>query len=244
MRQGDQHVDGGDEQPDPVHPLHRRVGLTRKVYDQEDRSDDAAQEDEGLDADVAPECRQTSRTPVSHLHGGRAYCDQPEERPARLRPGDDNLDLLSPAVEIGLVTTDLDAMVGFYEDFLGLEPQGEIEFIGGTQRRYVLGGSVAQARHVHTPPPLPPAPGGGQGAGRGRLLVACRQAHRDAPKDEIGATTACSRLPYDDGNSSRAVEGPGPTKPRQPARPAPRRETSQVPPPGTMIGRGRQLSFV
>jgi catechol 2,3-dioxygenase-like lactoylglutathione lyase family enzyme len=30
-------------------------------------------------------------------------------------------ELLSPTVEIGLVTTDLDAMVAFYEDFLGLE---------------------------------------------------------------------------------------------------------------------------
>ncbi|PRC59175.1 extradiol dioxygenase, partial [Mycobacterium sp. ITM-2017-0098] len=52
------------------------------------------------------------------------------------------LDLLTPAIEVGLVTTDLDPMVAFYEGFLELEPQGEIEFDGGSQRRYSLGGSV------------------------------------------------------------------------------------------------------
>ena len=73
-----------------------------------------------------------------------------------------NLDLLSPAVEIGLVTTNLEAMIGFYEDFLGLEPQGEIAFVGGSQRRYVLGGSVVKLVTYDTPPPRPAAPGGGR----------------------------------------------------------------------------------
>jgi predicted enzyme related to lactoylglutathione lyase len=72
------------------------------------------------------------------------------------------LDLLSPAVEIGLVTTNLEAMVGFYEDFLGLEPQGEIAFVGGSQRRYVLGGSVVKLVTYDTPPPRPAVPGGGR----------------------------------------------------------------------------------
>ena len=72
-----------------------------------------------------------------------------------------NLDLLSPAVEIGLVTTNLDAMVGFYEGFLGLEPQGEIAFADGSQRRYVLGGSVIKLVTYDTPPPQPAVPGGG-----------------------------------------------------------------------------------
>jgi catechol 2,3-dioxygenase-like lactoylglutathione lyase family enzyme len=73
-----------------------------------------------------------------------------------------NLDLLTPAVEIGLVTTNLDAMVEFYEGFLGLEPQGEIEFADGSQRRYTLGGSVIKLVTFTTPPPLPTTPGGGR----------------------------------------------------------------------------------
>jgi len=72
------------------------------------------------------------------------------------------LDLLSPSVEIGLVTTNLDAMVEFYEGFLGLEFQGEIEFTDGSQRRYALGGSVLKLVTYTSAPPLPATPGGGR----------------------------------------------------------------------------------
>lgn len=71
------------------------------------------------------------------------------------------LDLLMPGIEIGLVTTNLDAMVEFYEGFLGLEPQGEIEFADGSQRRYSLGNSVIKLVTYTTPPSSPPVPGGG-----------------------------------------------------------------------------------
>lgn len=72
------------------------------------------------------------------------------------------LDLLSPGVEVGLVTTNRDEMVDFYEGFLELEPQGEIEFPGGSQRRYSLGGSVVKLVTYETPPPAPAAAGGGR----------------------------------------------------------------------------------
>lgn len=72
------------------------------------------------------------------------------------------LDLLSPGVEVGLVTTNRDEMVDFYEGFLELEPQGEIEFPGGSQRRYSLGGSVVKLVTYETPPPEPAAAGGGR----------------------------------------------------------------------------------
>jgi predicted enzyme related to lactoylglutathione lyase len=72
-----------------------------------------------------------------------------------------NLDLLTPAVEIGLVTTNLDAMVEFYEGFLGLELQGEVEFADGMQRRYALGKNVLKLVTYTTPPSQPAAPGGG-----------------------------------------------------------------------------------
>jgi catechol 2,3-dioxygenase-like lactoylglutathione lyase family enzyme len=72
------------------------------------------------------------------------------------------LDLLMPGIEIGLVTTNLDAMVSFYEGFLELEMQGEIDFPGGAQRRYSLGGSVLKLVTYTTPPPVAAAPGGGR----------------------------------------------------------------------------------
>lgn len=71
------------------------------------------------------------------------------------------LDLLMPGIEVGIVTTNLDAMVAFYEGFLELEFQGEIEFTGGSQRRYSLGNSVLKLVTYSTPP-RPPVPGGGR----------------------------------------------------------------------------------
>lgn len=72
------------------------------------------------------------------------------------------LDLLTPGIEVGIVTTNLEAMVAFYEGFLGLELQGEIEFDGGAQRRYSLGGSVLKLVTYATEPRTPVAPGGGR----------------------------------------------------------------------------------
>jgi catechol 2,3-dioxygenase-like lactoylglutathione lyase family enzyme len=71
------------------------------------------------------------------------------------------LELLTPSIELGLVTTNLDAMVEFYEGFLGLEMQGVIEFEDGSQRRYALGSSVLKLVTYTNPPPLAPTPGGG-----------------------------------------------------------------------------------
>jgi catechol 2,3-dioxygenase-like lactoylglutathione lyase family enzyme len=71
------------------------------------------------------------------------------------------LELLTPSIELGLVTTNLDAMVAFYEDFLGLEPQGVIDFEDGSQRRYALGSSVLKLVTYTSAPPLAPTPGGG-----------------------------------------------------------------------------------
>lgn len=71
-------------------------------------------------------------------------------------------DLLSPAVEVGLVTTNLDAMIAFYEGFLELEYQGAIDFPGGSQRRYALGGGVLKLVTYTDPPQQPAAPGGGR----------------------------------------------------------------------------------
>lgn len=72
------------------------------------------------------------------------------------------LDLLSPGIEVGVVTTNIDAMVAFYEGFLELECQGEVEFPGGSQRRYSLGNNVLKLVTYTPAPQQPPAPGGGR----------------------------------------------------------------------------------
>jgi catechol 2,3-dioxygenase-like lactoylglutathione lyase family enzyme len=71
-------------------------------------------------------------------------------------------DLLTPGIEVGLVTLNPDPMVAFYEGFLELEFQGELEFPGGRQRRYTLGNGVLKLVTYSPPPPQPAAPGGGR----------------------------------------------------------------------------------
>lgn len=71
-------------------------------------------------------------------------------------------DLLTPGIEVGLVTTNMNAMVAFYEGFLDLQFQGEVAFPGGSQRRYSLGSGVVKLVAYDPPPPAPAAPGGGR----------------------------------------------------------------------------------
>jgi catechol 2,3-dioxygenase-like lactoylglutathione lyase family enzyme len=71
------------------------------------------------------------------------------------------LELLSNNIEVAVVTTNLDAMVEFYENFLGLEFQAVLDFPGGSQRRYALGGNVVKLVTYDPPPPEPTASGGG-----------------------------------------------------------------------------------
>ncbi len=71
------------------------------------------------------------------------------------------LELLSPNIEVAVVTTNLAEMIEFYENFLGLEFQSELDFPGGSQRRYALGGNVVKLVTYTPPPPEPTTPGGG-----------------------------------------------------------------------------------
>ena len=71
------------------------------------------------------------------------------------------IELLATNIEIGLVTTNLDAMVGFYEGFLGLPHQGDLDFPGGTMRRYAIGNNVLKLVTLDEPPAAPATPGGG-----------------------------------------------------------------------------------
>jgi catechol 2,3-dioxygenase-like lactoylglutathione lyase family enzyme len=112
------------------------------------------------------------------------------------------LQLLSPGIEVGLVTTNLEAMVIFYEEFLELEFQGEIEFPGGSQRRYSLGGSVLKLVTFKTPPPLPAAPGGGRAAAGIRYftigvkdLRALSETFTESPYDVVEPLTEFEPVP-------------------------------------------------
>jgi catechol 2,3-dioxygenase-like lactoylglutathione lyase family enzyme len=71
------------------------------------------------------------------------------------------IELLAPSIEVGLVTTNLDAMVDFYEGLLGLPHQGDLDFPGGTMKRYAAGKNVLKLVTLDQPPAAPATPGGG-----------------------------------------------------------------------------------
>ncbi len=72
--------------------------------------------------------------------------------------------LLVQGCEVGIVTTNLDAMVAFYQDFLGLELQGELAFPGGSMKRFALGQSVLKLVTLDDPPSQGSPEGGGLAA--------------------------------------------------------------------------------
>ncbi len=72
--------------------------------------------------------------------------------------------LLVQGAEIGIATTNLDAMLGFYERFLGLERAGSLDFAGGTQLRFKLGDSTLKLVSYDEDPPGEVVPGGGRAA--------------------------------------------------------------------------------
>ena len=74
------------------------------------------------------------------------------------------VELLAQSVEIGVVTTNRDAMVDFYENFLGLPYQGDLDFPGGTMKRYAVGNNVLKLITLDEPPAAPATPGGGPAA--------------------------------------------------------------------------------
>ncbi|HEY9037288.1 MAG TPA: VOC family protein [Pseudomonadales bacterium] len=76
------------------------------------------------------------------------------------------LSLLSPAVEIGIVTNNPDAMLGFYRDTLGLPYQEKMDFPGGYMHRLALGSNVLKLV-VMKNAPQQKNPGGGHGAATG-----------------------------------------------------------------------------
>lgn len=75
------------------------------------------------------------------------------------------IELMMPNVEIGVVTTNMDAMTEFYENFLGFPAQGELQFAGGVQRRYTAGQNVLKLVSYDSAPAEGPVAGGGRSQG-------------------------------------------------------------------------------
>lgn len=70
-----------------------------------------------------------------------------------------------PAIDIGIVTNNLDAMLTFYRDTLGLQFEATIPMPGGgTMHRFKVGDSVIKIIETDPRPAASAAPGGIRGA--------------------------------------------------------------------------------
>jgi catechol 2,3-dioxygenase-like lactoylglutathione lyase family enzyme len=81
------------------------------------------------------------------------------------------LELLANGVEVGVVTTNIDAMVDFYGNFLGLPHQADLDFPGGSMRRYAIGPNVLKLVTYDVAPAAPAVPGGGRAQAGLRYLT-------------------------------------------------------------------------
>lgn len=77
-----------------------------------------------------------------------------------------HLSLLSPAIEVGIVTNNPEAMLAFYRDTLGLPYQEQLDFPGGRMHRLTLGSGVLKLV-VMDQPPSQANPAGGHTAATG-----------------------------------------------------------------------------
>jgi catechol 2,3-dioxygenase-like lactoylglutathione lyase family enzyme len=72
------------------------------------------------------------------------------------------IERLANGIEVGLVTTNVEAMADFYGGFLGLPHQGDLDFPGGSMRRYAVGPNVVKLVSYDVAPAAPALPGGGR----------------------------------------------------------------------------------
>lgn len=75
------------------------------------------------------------------------------------------VDVIKGAIDIGIVTNNIDAMMTFYRDTLGLELEGTIPMPGGGQmNRFKVGESIIKVIETDPKPAAEAAPGGIRGA--------------------------------------------------------------------------------
>jgi predicted enzyme related to lactoylglutathione lyase len=77
-------------------------------------------------------------------------------------------------VEVGVVVRDAEAMATFYGDVIGLAYVGDLEFGGGSMRRYAHGDAVVKLVSTDAPPELSNPPNGPAGGASGVRYLTLR----------------------------------------------------------------------
>ena len=130
------------------------------------------------------------------------------------------LDVRKDAIDIGIVAKDIDAMMTFYRDTLGLEFEAAIPMPGGgTMNRFKVGDSVIKVIELDPAPTAEAAPGGIRGASGYRYwtitvgnLEACVQRATDSgskivvPVKEVRPGITIAIIADPDGNWVELLE--------------------------------------
>lgn len=74
------------------------------------------------------------------------------------------MNVVKDSIDLGIVTTNGPAMLGFYRDVLGLKHEGDMRMPFGTMHRLLCGTTVVKLVVPDKAPPAKPAPGGLAGA--------------------------------------------------------------------------------
>ena len=74
------------------------------------------------------------------------------------------VNLTKDSIDLGIVTTNSEAMIGFYRDVLGFDDEGEMPMPGGSMQRLRCGTTLVKLVAPKRQPPAEAAPGGIQGA--------------------------------------------------------------------------------
>ena len=118
------------------------------------------------------------------------------------------LQITKPGIDLGIVTTNGDALLAFYRDVLGLDHQGDMPMPGGagTMHRLLCGGSLIKLVAM---PSLPTtAPPGGRAAWafcRSMRLVSRSQSWRMWPKRRTSARGRSSVKKLPPAKATRSV---------------------------------------
>lgn len=117
-----------------------------------------------------------------------------------------SIELLVPTMEVGVVTTNLEPMVEFYENYLGLALQTELRFPTGVQRRYAIGKNVLKLVTYDQPPPSGVVPGGGY-TQEGFRYISCSS--KTSPTSQSGSRSRPTRSSRSSPNSLLSPVGGG-----------------------------------
>ncbi len=100
------------------------------------------------------------------------------------------MNLQKPAIDLGIIAKDIDAMLGFYRDYLGLEFVATIPMpLGGTMHRFRVGESVIKIIDLDPAPQAEAPLGGVRGANGYRYWTI----HIDGLEGKVAALEAAGQ---------------------------------------------------